>query len=131
MFGAFKPTSSVLGGLLWKSPWRMSAPQKSRVRNRLKDVDEVIKQVTLGLHVQKCQDKGISYEESLKSDTQYKPRSKLLRLLNKSSFFPKESEMLPRDKYTVFNRKSDGYRKSVHKVPKWTKISMRKNPDHF
>lgn len=55
-----------------------------------------------------------------------------LELVNKLKFeFAKESEMLPKDKYTVFNKTSRGYRKSVHLVPKWTKKSFRSNPEHF
>lgn len=45
--------------------------------------------------------------------------------------FPKENEMLPRDKYTTFDKKVRGYRKLVHFVPKWTKKSFRENPKYF
>lgn len=31
--------------------------------------------------------------------------------------------MPPRDKYTVFTRHERGYRKGIHKVPKWTRVS--------
>ena len=44
---------------------------------------------------------------------------------------PTESEMLPRDKYTMFDRKARGYRKGVHKLPKWTRVSQRVNPPGF
>ena len=30
--------------------------------------------------------------------------------------------MPPRDKYTVFSRHEKGYRKGIHKVPKWTRV---------
>lgn len=30
--------------------------------------------------------------------------------------------MLPRDKYTIFSSKAVGYRKGIHKVPKWTRV---------
>ena len=33
--------------------------------------------------------------------------------------------MTTRDKYTTFNRHSKNYRKPVHRVPKWTKLSFR------
>lgn len=36
---------------------------------------------------------------------------------------PKEHEMLPKDKYTVFSPHARGYRKGIHKVPKWTRVS--------
>lgn len=44
---------------------------------------------------------------------------------------PTEAEMLPRDKYTMFDRKARGYRKGVHKLPKWTRVSQRLNPPGF
>lgn len=44
---------------------------------------------------------------------------------------PKEAEMLPRDKYSTFNRKAKDYRRSVHLEPKWTKRSFRTNPKYF
>lgn len=131
MFGPFKASNSLLGGLLWKIPWRMSSHQKQRVRHRLRDVDEVLKQVNLGLHVQRCEKKGISYQEAIEMPKKLKPRIESLRLLNKSSFFPKESQMSSKDKYTVFDKKAKDYRKGVHKVPKWTKLSLRRNPKFF
>lgn len=44
---------------------------------------------------------------------------------------PKEHEMSTKDKYTTFDKKVKGYRKSLHRVPKWTKISFRENPEYF
>ena len=44
---------------------------------------------------------------------------------------PREEEMLPRDKYSMFDRKARGYRKGVHKLPKWTRVSQRLNPPGF
>lgn len=44
---------------------------------------------------------------------------------------PTEQEMIPRDKYTMFDRKARGYRKGVHKLPKWTRVSQRLNPPGF
>lgn len=44
---------------------------------------------------------------------------------------PTEGEMLPRDKYSIFDKKVRGYRKSVHKLPKWTRVSQRLNPPGF
>ncbi|KAK3070732.1 hypothetical protein LTR53_009930 [Teratosphaeriaceae sp. CCFEE 6253] len=44
---------------------------------------------------------------------------------------PTEQEMLPRDKYSMFDRKAKGYRKGVHKLPKWTRVSQRLNPPGF
>ena len=32
--------------------------------------------------------------------------------------------MSSRDKYTVFSRHAKGYRKGIHKVPKWTRVRI-------
>lgn len=62
MFGAFRPSSVNLGGLLWcgnsceflyditnvfhrKVPWKLSRTRKANVRSRLKKVDTVIEAV--------------------------------------------------------------------------------------
>lgn len=37
---------------------------------------------------------------------------------------PKENEMPPRDKYTIFNAHARGYRKGMHKVPKFTRVRL-------
>ena len=39
---------------------------------------------------------------------------------------PKEHEMSPRDKYTVFSPHARGYRKGVHKVPKFTRVRSKR-----
>ena len=44
---------------------------------------------------------------------------------------PTEQEMLPKDKYTIFDRKEKKYRKGIHKLPKWTRVSQRLNPPGF
>ena len=44
---------------------------------------------------------------------------------------PTEQEMLPRDKYTMFDKKAKKYRKGVHKLPKWTRVSQRLNPPGY
>ena len=100
----------------------MSTHQKHRQRERLRNVDQVIKQLTLGLHVQKCQDKGLTYQEALESNKKYKPRSKSLRLLNKPSVFPMENQMSSKDKYWTFDKKAVGYRKGIHKAVSYTHL---------
>ncbi|GMM45184.1 mitochondrial 54S ribosomal protein YmL31 [Pichia kluyveri] len=110
MIGAFKSTCSVLSGLLWKKPWRLSAPQKRRQRHRMQTVDENIRVLFEGL-----QENGMNSK----------------KITNLQLNFPKENEMLPRDKYTVFNKHSRGYRKGAHFVPKWTKLSLRENPENY
>lgn len=107
MFGAFRASAICNGGLLWKSPYRLSATRKANLRNRLKRVDSVIAAVA---------------ESGVKC-----------RSLDVAMSLPKENEMLPKgecsdgmllmaDKYTTFDPKARGYRKGIHKVPKWTKV---------
>lgn len=110
MFGPFRATSVNLSGLLWKKPWRLSAPQKRRQRHRLQTVDANIEALYEGLKANGMASKKVS-------DLMYN--------------FPKESEMAPKDKYTVFNKHARGYRKGAHFVPKWTKLSLRSNPDNY
>lgn len=105
MFGAFRPSIVAQGGLLWKNPFRMSATRKANVRKRLRAVDDVI--ATVAESGVKC------------------------KALDEALALPKESEMLARDKYTVFSRNATGYRKSVHKVPKFTKLTNRTSPAGF
>lgn len=76
-----------------KIPWRLSPTQKFRQRKRLRAVDQVIATVTNALAK-----KG----ETLKSLERWK------------SEMPTEAEMLPRDKYTMFDRKAKRYRKGIH-----------------
>ncbi|KAF8201507.1 mitochondrial 54S ribosomal protein YmL31 [Pholiota molesta] len=105
MFGAFRPTNVNLGGLLWKTPWKLSITRKANARSRLKKVDAVIEAVRAS---------GVE-------------TASLVRALE----LPKEHEMHPRDKYTVFSPHARGYRKGIHKVPKWTRLTLRTNPKGF
>lgn len=113
MFGPFRQTLVAYGGYLWKKAPRLSPPQKNRLRKRMQLVDRNIE---------------ILYKS-------LKPEGELLtgyKKIDKLMFeFPKEHQMLPRDKYTTFDKKAKGYRKSVHLVPKWTKKSFRENPQYF
>jgi hypothetical protein len=108
--GPFRITNPLSGGLLWKVPWRLSKFQKRRQRMRLRAVDDVV--ATLDAALSK---KGQSLEalELWKAE------------------MPTEAEMLPRDKYTMFSRTSKRYRKGIHKLPKWTRVSQRVNPPGF
>ncbi|AWU73844.1 hypothetical protein CAS74_001650 [Pichia kudriavzevii] len=110
MFGPFRATSVNFSGLLWKRPWRLSSHQKRRQRFRMRTVDSNIEALYEGLTANGMSAKKIT-------DLKFN--------------FPKESEMAPRDKYTVFNKHARGYRKGVHFVPKWTKLSLRENPENF
>lgn len=93
MFGPFRVTNPLSGGLLWKTPWRLSKFQKRRQRMRLRAVDNVV--ATLDAALQK---KG----ETMESLERWK------------SEMPTEAEMMPRDKYSIFDRKVKGYRKGIH-----------------
>ena len=43
---------------------------------------------------------------------------------NQALELPKEHEMPAKDKYTVFSPHAKGYRKGIHKVPKWTRVRV-------
>ncbi|KAI0167487.1 mitochondrial ribosomal protein L31-domain-containing protein [Pestalotiopsis sp. NC0098] len=92
-FGAFRATSALSSGLLWKTPWRLSKFQKLRQRRRLRAVDGVIATLDAALAKQ---------GETVKSIETWKAE------------MPTEAEMLPRDKYTMFDRKEKRYRKGIH-----------------
>ncbi|CUS11998.1 unnamed protein product [Tuber aestivum] len=110
MFSAFRPTQSCLGGLLWKSPWRLSSSQKHRHRQRLRHVDGIVEVVDKALAKQGMTSAAV---ERWKTE------------------MPTEAKMKPRDKYTMFDPKQKSYRKGVHKLPKWTRMSQRINPPGF
>lgn len=110
MFGAFRTTFNPLSGLLWKRSWRLSPAQKYRQRKRMQMVDSNVENLFQGLKANGMESKRINHF---------------------MTEVPKESEMLPKDKYTVFNKHSRGYRKGAHFVPKWTKLSLRDNPENF
>jgi len=76
-----------------KIPWRLSKFQKARHRERLRAVDAVVATVDQALAK-----KG----ETLKSLEVWKET------------MPSEAEMLPKDKYTMFDRKEKRYRKGIH-----------------
>lgn len=112
MFGAFKSSLIVQGGYLWKVAPRMSPPQKLRLRRRMKMVDNNIEILFNSLKTEDGQT-GYNKIDYLKFQ------------------LPKEHEMTPRNKYTTFDKKEKDYRKSVHRVPKWTKLSFRENPKYY
>ncbi|KAI0110461.1 mitochondrial 54S ribosomal protein YmL31 [Nemania sp. FL0031] len=110
MFGAFRATNALSSGLLWKNPWRLSRFQKARHRDRLRAVDEVVATVDRALAKQGLTMKALDvWKETM----------------------PTEAEMLPKDKYTMFDRKAKRYRKGIHKLPKWTRVSQRLNPPGY
>ncbi|KAI5787013.1 mitochondrial ribosomal protein L31-domain-containing protein [Peziza echinospora] len=109
--GAFRPSSPLLGGLLWKIPFRLSRHQKYRHRQRLRHVDRVVD--TLSASVLRHTGQTVAEVEKWRAE------------------MPREEEMEPRDKYSVFARMERKYRKGIHKVPKWTRVSQRVNPPGY
>ncbi|RKP15346.1 60s ribosomal protein l31 [Piptocephalis cylindrospora] len=108
MLGAFRPSLTSFSGLLWKTPWRMSQTRKRNARKRLKEVDGVID--TLMNSGIRC------------------------RALTPFREYPREADLSAKEKYSVFakNMAASGGRKSLHKVPHYTKIHLtRRSPDGF
>ncbi|PSR88912.1 hypothetical protein EW026_g6803 [Hermanssonia centrifuga] len=105
MFGAFRPTSIRSVGLLWKTPWKLSTTRKANLRSRLKKVDAVIEAVRAS---------GVE-----------------CAALTQALELPKEHEMPAKDKYTVYTPWERGYRKGIHKMPKYTRLTQRTNPLGF
>ncbi|CAH6720048.1 54S ribosomal protein L31, mitochondrial [[Candida] jaroonii] len=141
-----RPSLVNLGGYLWKSAPRLSPPQKSRLRSRMRLVDNNIESIFEGLVQAKPTSGTIntSYMLNSKVVVGNKVSSPKIEGSKESNGneeltgykkidylkyqFPKENEMLPKDKYTTFDKKAKNYRKLVFKVPKWTKKSFRENP---
>lgn len=88
---SFNPISDLL---CRKIPWRLSRPQKARQRKRLRLVDKVVSTVSAALQ----RNGGMSAKAI---DRWY-------------SEMPSEQEMLPKDKYTIFDRRARKYRKGIH-----------------
>ena len=95
MFGPFRITNPLSGGLLWKIPWRMSKFQKRRHRMRMRAVDSVVATVDAALSKQ---------GQTLEALQRWKAE------------MPTEAEMLPKDKYTMFARYEKSYRKGIHSM---------------
>ncbi|TLD15359.1 ribosomal protein subunit L31 [Venturia nashicola] len=93
MFGPFKLSTPLSGGLLWKIPWRLSKFQKNRQRLRLRRIDSIVATVDSALKKQGVTTKAV---ELWKQE------------------MPTEPEMLAKDKYTIFDRKVRKYRKGIH-----------------
>ncbi|EGU12503.1 60s ribosomal protein l31 [Rhodotorula toruloides ATCC 204091] len=105
MFGAFRPSQTALGGLLWKIPYRLTPTRKTRQRLRLKAVDDVIAKV---------QASGVQTHS-----------------LTKGLAPPNGPEKPGPDKYPGFLRDRRNYRKGIHQGPDWTQGTLRLNPKGF
>ncbi|POW09462.1 hypothetical protein PSTT_06830, partial [Puccinia striiformis] len=90
---------------LRKIPWRLSETRKANLKKRLREVDSVIQAV---------KDSGVK-----------------CHALTNAMELPTEAAMTPKDKFFVFSARSKGYRKGIHKVPHFTKITSRVNPKGF
>jgi Mitochondrial ribosomal protein L31 len=73
-----------------KDPYRLSSSRKSRVRERLRNVDELISTITSS---------GVQ-----------------CGALGRAQALTSEANMRPKDKYTTYSPQGRGFRKSVHKV---------------
>jgi hypothetical protein len=110
--------ASVLRFAHRKTPWRLSVTRKANVRGRLKKVDAVIEAVRAS---------GVQCEALVCPQSRFTIYN--LRLVQTNALaLPKEHEMDPKDKYTVFSRHHRGYRKGIHKVPKWTRVCALSPP---
>jgi hypothetical protein len=76
-----------------KIPWRLSKFQKARQRKRLRAIDTLVSVVDKALSKQGATTKAV---ERWKAE------------------MPIEQEMVPKDKYTMFDRKEKKYRKGIH-----------------
>ncbi|KAE8539368.1 hypothetical protein D1P53_004468 [Cryptococcus gattii VGV] len=126
MFGAFKPTFFVSGGLLWKNPWRLSPTRKANQRKRLKRVDDVISMVAESGVTTRSLVKALA----LPTEAEMSPRGGV-RTRREREYIAAAAANFPSDKYTTFSKRDPGYRKSQHKVPKWTRLTLRENPKGF
>jgi len=109
-----RPLTSLL---FRKTPWKLSVTRKANARARLKKVDAVIEAVReSGVHCNALVSQSTQFVLSVSLESCFTFQEKALQL-------PKEHEMNPKDKYTVFSATSKGYRKGIHKVPKWTRVS--------
>lgn len=87
-----------------KIPWRLSKFQKQRQRRRLRAVDDIVATVDRALAKKGIITKAV---EKWKED------------------MPVEQEMLPKDKYTIFDRKEKKYRKGIHS--EWLPLATERN----
>lgn len=87
------PRTSYLHNIIRKIPWRLSRHQKYRQRTRLRHVDTIVSTLDTALR---------RMGQSMKKVERWKTE------------MPTEQEMLPRDKYSVFDRKVKRYRKGIH-----------------
>jgi hypothetical protein len=92
----------------------LSVTRKANARARLKKVDVVIEAVRAS---------GVKFAALVRKELFLVPPFLLnLPVQERALELPKEHEMPAKDKYTVFSPNARGYRKGIHKVPKWTRV---------
>jgi hypothetical protein len=90
-----------------KIPWRLSKFQKARQRKRLRAIDTLVSVVDKALSKQGATTKAV---ERWKAE------------------MPIEQEMVPKDKYTMFDRKEKKYRKGIHsECPEFSRMCANFN----
>ena len=100
-----------------KTPWKLSPTRKANARSRLKKVDSVIEAVRAsGVNCAALVSNAVSFP--------FCDDAQNIAVQNRALELPKEHEMPARDKYTVFSPHARGYRKGIHKVPKWTRVGL-------
>lgn len=107
------------GGYVWKFTPHITSTQRVNLRKRSEQVDANIDQIYRGL---------IQLQEG---DKKMGDRTGYPKIDHLKFDMPRFNEMSSRDKYTTFSKHSRDYRKPIHRVPKWTKLSFRENPKHF
>lgn len=125
-----------------KTPWRLSPPQKGRQRKRLRAVDKVVDTLgsALARQGQQAPEQGQAQEPAqepaqsktanagggtaaaAKAAAAAEMAAEATRMTMTKAVvrwqteMPREEEMLPRDKYTIFDRKYRKYRKGIHSM---------------
>ena len=120
-----------------KIPWRLSPPQKARQRKRLRAVDKVVACLSTALKRQSELKAASALENTTPAEgplritrvtrgkesagsinprdgDQQHQHTTFAELERWQREMPTESEMRPKDKYTMFDRKEKRYRKGVH-----------------
>ena len=97
--------------IIRKSPFRLSPTRKANLRKRLRRVDDVIAAVAES----GVETRSLSRAVALPKEHEMEARGELSE--------PRRQSLADKtDKYTTFSPHGRGFRKSVHKVPKWTKV---------
>jgi hypothetical protein len=127
MFGAFHPTSVAFGGLLWSVLCLLC---RRKTEQGQENAMEVVcdaqgecawppQEGGRGHRCRPCKWRSVQGFGEHSTTPTWHP---LNPTQDRAMLLPKEHEMVPKDKYTVFCSTARGYRKGIHKVPKWTRV---------